>query len=290
MSEQAYYRLDELLAMGITEGKLRYLIEQDQVTPVFFTHPERFILGGYLKNKFLGYAVAEYSGLMAINKSLIPELLTKGKVQSKHFQLLQKDRISIISNRYPYQVPLPNIYLESWQKYDLSRLDWEYYPAITMPTETTSFLHRLMDMFKPYGDSPQTENSELSRFAKDIPLLELVVQNRELRFFEICLGAADVSRISAPKNTQKPTLPSTKETTVREIDVLIMKVISASPNLRPAEIWEVLKTDVERNDRIFDINEILEEVGDFEMVWCDAAGVAKHLKKKSFFNLLKNLR
>jgi hypothetical protein len=286
MTEQAYYRLDELQAMGITEGKLRYLIEQEQVTPEFFMHNERFIIGGYLGNKFIGFAVADYSGLATIHKQLIPELLTKGKVSVKQLLLLQKERIRVIATAYPFQVTMPNRYIESWQSTDLSKLDWQVYPALFMPTENVGVLYQIADMLRGFGGS--TGNKVDYRFTDGTPKTELVVLDKELRFANLCLQAADVRPKSLSSVTQHSKDNSTAE--IKDISSLILHVMTKLPNHRPAEIWQVLKADHLRETRVYDTDELLEEVGEYELIWTDIYGSPRTLQKRSFFNLFKKLK
>lgn len=287
MTEQAYYRLDELPAMGITEGKLRYLLEQQQVTPAFVMHNERFIIGGYLSNKFVGFAVADYSGLVTIHKQLIPELLTKGKVSVKQVLLMQKERIRILATEYPFQVGMPNRYIESWQPTDLTKLDWQAYPALFMPSENVGVLHQLVDMLQGFGGS--TGNKvDYSRFTDGTPTTELVVLDKELRFADVCLQAADVQ----PKNPNSCTHHGGDIAAgeIKDIGSLIFYVMTKLPNHRPAEIWQVLKADHLREHRVYDTEELLEEVGDYELIWTDIYGSPRTLQKRSFFNLFKKLK
>lgn len=287
MTEQAYYRLDELPAMGITEGKLRYLLEQQQVTPAFFMHNERFIIGGYLSNKFVGFAVADYSGLVTIHKQLIPELLTKGKVSVKQVLLIQKECIRIIATTYPFQVKMPNRYIESWQPNDLTKLDWQAYPALFMPTENTGVLHQFADMLQSFGSS--TGNKvDYSRFVDGTPKTELVVLDKELRFADVCLQAADVRPKSPSDYTQHSEDRTTGE--IKDIASLLLHVMTKLPNHRPTEIWQVLKADHLRETRVYDTEELLEEVGDYELIWTDIYGSPRSLQKRSFFNLFKKIR
>lgn len=288
MTEQAYYRLDELPAMGITEGKLRYLLEQQQVTPAFFMHNERFIIGGYLNNKFVGFAVVDYSGLVTIHKQLIPELLTKGKVSVKQVLLMQKERIRVLATEYPFQVKMPNRYIESWQPNDLTKLDWLAYPALFMPTENTGVLHQLADMLQGFGGGSTSNKVDYSRFTDGTPKTELVVLDKELQFADVCLQAADVTPKSPSGCTQHGGDNAKGE--IKDIGSLLLHVMTKLPNHRPAEIWQVLKADHLRETRVYDTEELLEEVGDYELIWTDIYGSPRSLQKRSFFNLFKKLK
>lgn len=288
MTEQAYYRLDELPAMGITEGKLRYLLEQQQVTPTFFMHNERFIVGGYLNNKFVGFAVADYSGLVTIHKQLIPELLTKGKVSVKQVLLLQKERIRVVATEYPFQVNMPNTYIDSWQQTDLNKLDWQAYPALSMPSENVGVLHQFVDMLQGFSGSNVEKTSDFSRFTADLPNLELVVLSKELRLQNTCIRGIELeTKLSATQdNLEKP---SSHIEHLRAIDELIIRLLKDLPNYRPSELWEILKSDSKRTERKYDFNEILDEVDKSELTWSEGE-LLNRLKKKSFFNLVRILR
>lgn len=287
MTEQAYYRLEELQAMGITEGKLRYLLEQEQVTPAFFMHNERFIIGGYLSNKFVGFAVADYSGLVTIHKQLIPELLTKGKVSVKQVLLMQKERIRVLATEYPFQVKMPNSYIDGWKPNDLTKLVWLAYPALFMPTENTGVLHQLSDMLQSFGSS--TGNKvDYSRFVDGMPKTELVVLKTTLSFFDICLP----KNISPSFHYRTPNEQhvNKSEKRVREIDEVVLNVLSETPHCKSSSLWSLLKNEVSSKNRLYDLHEVIDEVGMTELIWSDRAGNPQTIQKKSFYNLVKKLR
>ncbi|WP_157610989.1 hypothetical protein [Arsukibacterium perlucidum] len=133
MIEKEYYRLDELAHLGVTEGTIRYFIEQDKLTPAFFVPSKWYVIGGYIKGMFNGFAIAKYQGLVSFPKSQNNELLAKGKVWSNSVSLLWREKIIIDSSDYPFNIPCPNSYIEAWQKRSLEELHWDRVPAKFYP-------------------------------------------------------------------------------------------------------------------------------------------------------------
>jgi len=62
------------------------------------------------------------------------------------------------------------------------------------------------------------------------------------------------------------------------------------PNDKPSMLWAKLKEDSLEDVRVFDVDEILDEVGEKELSWFNLEGEIQPLKRKSFYNLIRNLK
>lgn len=52
----------------------------------------------------------------------------------------------------------------------------------------------------------------------------------------------------------------------------------------------MLQVDLNRDERLYDIDEILDEVGSKELYWSEGEKEANRLTQQSFYNLVKELR
>lgn len=291
MLEQEYFYIHQMHEMGFADGRLRYLIEQEKVTPVFFTHTDRFILGGYINGKFVGYAVAEYSGLLSLTKWMASEVITKGQVSAHYVQLLQKERIKIVTSNYPFNAALPNSLVGDWKKNDLQKLNWDCYPALIYPRDAECLRSKLYQVLKISASvSIDRNESWVNKFSELEPVFELVPITKDFSYDQICIRKSELNALGIGEDKSNSELKSAAPAKEREIDLLILRVLHDNPNYSATQVWAVLKADCCRKERKYDENEILDEVSNTELVWSDREGRPKSLKKKSYFTLFKNLK
>lgn len=69
-----------------------------------------------------------------------------------------------------------------------------------------------------------------------------------------------------------------KKVSNRGLDQLLLEMLVRFPNYKPMQIWRALKADCYRAERIYDIDEILEEVSYTELIWTDRKGASLSLK------------
>jgi hypothetical protein len=67
-------------------------------------------------------------------------------------------------------------------------------------------------------------------------------------------------------------------------------MIQLYPDYKSTQIWNMLKHDCSLPNRVYDTDEILEEVNSTELIWTNRKGERTNLMKKSFFNLLKKIK
>jgi hypothetical protein len=120
-------------------------------------------------------------------------------------------------------------------------------------------------MLQGFGGNSSSDALDFSRFTDGLPNTELVVLDQELRFANVCLQALDI-RLRRPIGVnQSNDGHDNTSMEIKDLSSLILHVMSKLPEHRPAEIWQVLKADHLRGLRVYDTEELLEDVGEYEL-------------------------
>jgi len=273
-ADRKYYRLDELANFGVTEGTVRYLIEQDKLQPVFFLPPSHYVLGGYHENKFKGFAIAWYKGLVSIPAAKVVQLLSNGKVTSTEMNLLQREQITVVSSEYPFEVPWPNSYIGSWLKADLTQISWSVIPAKVYPRECDSLMSSFVDMFNTINSGSRTaadDATELeSKIFENHPRRKLSGTGQNFKFEDICiqttalikLGFLNLQIASSPETVNKENIETAAQVIGKfpnEFEDLIARILTAKPSIQAKEIHRLLCDEVSKEEdaRVFDCHNVL---------------------------------
>ncbi len=287
-ADRKYYRLDELEKLGVTEGALRYFIEQEKLQPVFFLPSEHYVLGGYHENKFKGFAIARYKGIVSIPSAKLAHLLSKGKVTSVEMTLLERENITVISSDYPFDVPLPNSYIASWLKADLAVFKWPAIPAKSYPIECDSFASSFIGALKAISSTAEKTaakdiDSLDSKIFETHPRKVLSAEGQKFEFANICILASDLIRLGllnvqiAASDTPAPIhlviepQLNLEDKFKNEFEELISRILKAEPQLQAKEIHRLLCSEaaMEESARTFDTRDVLMGETDGIISWRD---------------------
>ncbi|WP_423185193.1 hypothetical protein ACO1PK_08380 [Alishewanella sp. d11] len=304
MIEKEYYRLDELAPLGVTASTIRYFIEQEKLHPAFFVSNSRYVIGAYLEGEFNGFAIADYQGLVSFPSRENNVLLKKGKVTSSTVKLLQHDKIVIRTNQYPFRIPWPNTYISGWQKWTLNQLNFDQIPAKCYPNERDSGMAMFSDFVGQIAKVSEMEEEKVkeveNKLMRGLPRRVLSSAGIDFHISEICVTHTDLVRLGIIKSavtdgdakqiSNVAPSPTIIEESKRPIDKLLTRMLFKFPNEKPTRIWRMLQDDVLRSERLYDTDEILDEVGKDELYWFTESGEPERLKQKSFFNSLRNFR
>jgi len=307
MIEKEYYRVDELQSrFGMSFRDIRDFVESTKNPLAFYIKQNKFIIGGWKANKGLaGFGVASYRGLVNIPANEQLKIIGNEKLTVKTFSLLNKEMISAHDIEYPFESTLPNSFLYSWEPRPLSEISWESIPAKLFPKEQEdsrrAFGKGLKDIFSAITGEEMVVDEKLSKTIGKIPQKEFYSAGIELSISDICVLHTDLVRLGVCDPSLSSSLQKVKQLEVnrpsddfpsinRPIDILLVSMLKMFPQDKPADTWSRLKNDAGKDPRQFDIDEILDEVGEKELYWFDIEGEQQSLKKKSFYNLIGKLK
>jgi hypothetical protein len=128
------------------------------------------------------------------------------------------------------------------------------------------------------------DSGELSILLKTVTLDDLLIPADVTKYFDAVFEMENEASTKSSPQSSLQSIPT------RGIDILISKVLDVIPEAKPSVIWNVLAQDITQKLRVYDTDEIIEEVGEKALYWTDIDGEAKSLKKKSFYNLINKLK
>ncbi|WP_273023493.1 hypothetical protein [Rheinheimera sp.] len=269
MIEKEYYRLDDLKhRFKMTESDVHYLIAEKNVPPCFYMPKTTFIIGGWQKSDFIGYANVNYEGLIAIPQPFVKELANKRKVLPYHYSLLNKAKIQQIDTDYDCELPLPNNYIQGWKAKDLSQINWPTIPAKLYPYVAPTIKHTFKDLLMTFAKDEVGKTAAAKRFDDsfgETPKEELRPIYKTFLFSDICIRHEDLVNcgiITVRENTSPAPLLS--DANLRKLenefeDLLAAIILSSPKKLTAKKIHRILCEECEREEdkRHFDTNNIL---------------------------------
>jgi hypothetical protein len=258
--ETLYFRLHDQPVVLIDEIPLSDLEGEENAEPPRFDNlMEMAETVDNAKTEYRGQCVGRYSGLVRLTKKDKNTLLRENAVQT--YQIVIDDIKGIKSqvDKYPFKTTLPNEYLSEWGGLNL---------------EARHGLKALI---------VSTDSGELSISLKTVNLDDLLIPAEVTEFFDTVFNpqSDDIKKESSSSSLQS--IPT------RGIDIVIAKAIDVIPTAKPSVIWNILAQDITQQPRVYDTDEIIEEIGEKVLYWTDIDGEEKSLKKKSFYQLFKKL-
>lgn len=268
MIEKEYYRLEDLQhRFNMTESDVHYLIAEKNVPPCFYIPKTTFIIGGWQKNDFIGFANVNYEGLIAIPQPYVKELVNKRKVLPYHFSLLNKAKVRQINTNYDCELPLPNNYIQGWQAKELNEIGWTTIPAKLYPHVATTMKHSFKDLLMTFAKDEAGKAAAAKRFDDsygETPKEELRPNYKTFLFSEVCIRHADLVSLGVIK-AQEPLTPimSSPEANIGKLDNefedLLAHILIKKRGISAKLIHRILCDECEREEdnRLFDKNNIL---------------------------------
>lgn len=298
MIEKEYYRLDELAGLNVTEGTLRYFIEQNKLTPAFFVPFKDYVLGGYINGKFNGFAIANYRGLVGITKNNNSKLLEKGKVTTNTITLLQIDNIVIKSYNYPFNIPCPNDYISGWLKTNPITKDWQLVPAKFYPQERDSGWSVCTDILKTFTKSEEEKKQLENNLFADQPKRVLSSIGFDFVLSDLCIRHCDLLTLGLIKpeynklpRKQKLQLSEQLEKInfKNEFEELLANILKSKPRIQAKKIHRILCDEcaTEEDSRQFDHHNILKADDQGIISWRDK--YRGNAERSYTFDSLKNV-
>jgi hypothetical protein len=156
------------------------------------------------------------------------------------------------------------------------------------PIQTTS-TKAMIDALKRFAEPAANSNSIQNN-------LQLMLENKDL-YAGSKVVTKDELRISEQEIDKLRSFLKPKEKPLTVIDQpkspiakLVSRVLHQFPKKKSSEIWRMLQDDLDKDERLYDIDEILDEVGKKELYWSEGEKEASRLTQGSFYNLVKELR
>jgi hypothetical protein len=295
-----YYRLSELKdAFGISYEDVNYLNSETDISFCLYCKTTKIVLGGYQEGKFCAFGKANYSGLISMKRIQQTKVFETNKVSITQSTILQKDKVTQYSFDNPFGVELPNKVLKGWYSTPFDKIQFDKIPFCFYPEERKSLLKQFYKMIDEFPDNDNKISLEpLSFYEPDKPITKELFDNwQSFTFDDVCIISDELIKARTYLSDNSPDTLEDHEHSVRitntsnrPIDVLLTRLLKHFPADKPANVWEKLKDDLNKEPRILDIDEIIDEIDLDTLYWFDDNSEIKTIKKKSFYNLINKLK
>jgi hypothetical protein len=278
-----YYRLGAAARkLHLSEDELWDLAEQGKFTFSAYV-PEQ--VGTICNQEMFGLGIGTLSGYTTIPKWALISLYQRKTIRIEQIAIEENHHIFINSHDNPFKADLPNKYLNGWivdQNEVLQSQNSFFWIGLREANNGSDFL----SAFQFLVAQPQAIQESEGR----INLIEkqlLASKQLETKHIEI---SADNLRVSETSLVELKEILRMSDVDTddrkRGFDKLIVRMMEQFPEYKPSQLWRMLKADCIRAERLYDTEEILDEVGTDELIWSDRRGKAVTLKKKSYYNLI----
>ncbi|RTR40990.1 hypothetical protein EKG38_03515 [Shewanella canadensis] len=294
---KAYYRLSELNeTCGLSDADIQYLNTDTEVSFCLYCKSTDVLIGGWVKGKFSCFGQAKYAGLISMTKNQQTELFEKSKIYVGSSTILQQNKISHYSTDYPFTVEMPNTVIEKWLATPFDKIPFEFMPFYFYPQERTSMLKEFENMCKGVASSmdtstpyepPKPLKKELFHHSHSFTLDDACITSEELKKANSYFSRNILSNLEDDEPKQ---LVNSTQKNSRPIDLLLQTMLKQYPDEQANQIWNKLGEDILNEPRLFDTDEIIDEIGSDTLYWYDIKSDLKQMKKKSFYNLIRELK
>jgi len=268
----------------MSESDLKYLNAETDVSFCLFCKTNDVVLGGYKKDKFVGFGQAKYSGLISLTKNQQISLFEKEKVKIPTSKILQKDKITQYSPVYPFTVEMPNTVFSEWWTAAFESIPYETIHFCFKPDERKSMIKATKRLFNQLSaiqlmESGSKISTALVDNSKHIEN-ELFYKWNSFTVSDICIIASELEKAQMYltgnvdlKETPliKPVTQMRNPTVERESDFnsLLTRIISYDRYISAKSVWSILEGEVklQANERKFDQYNILKRIIADELFW-----------------------
>lgn len=267
-----YYYLKELEKnFEIPLEDVQYFVTKGSIELHVNIKPTKLIMGvkGY-NCPMVGSAVVEYRGLISLEGKSGLEILENNSTGIFEFRLHQKDNIRIIDTKYPLSLPMPNPVILSWSPFDESyehdrEVDLRVFWGIFFPNETPPIFKKFNDIFESADDLTRDQIENILLYLGKIP---------------------------------KPTIPTVQSIfqdneqlkRVHLIHLVIERLLDTNEAIRSDKMWALLRKDINKNNRDYDIDNVIDKITPETMQWVDKSDDKRELSFRGFKNAVSKIK
>jgi hypothetical protein len=292
-----YYRISELNdTCGLSGADIQYLSTDTEVSFCLYCKSTDLLIGGWVKGKFSCFGQAKYAGLISMTHNQQIKLFEESKINIGSSTILQQSKISCYSTDYPFSVETPNTVIEKWLAIPFDKIPFKYMPFYFYPQERTSMVKEFENMLKDVTNRIETSTpyepkkpikKELFHHTQSFTLNDICITSDELKKAN---GYFSRDILSGLEGDEFKKVVQIGQKNPRPIDLLLKKMLEQNSDEQANQIWNKLSEDIMNEPRLFDTDEILDEIDGDTLYWFDTRSELKQMKKKSFYNLIRELK
>jgi hypothetical protein len=281
-----YYRLGSAARkLHLSVDELWDFAEQGKLTFSAYVPKQ---VGTICNQELYGLGIGTLSGYTTIPKWAFNSLYQRKTIWIEQIAIEESHQIFINSHDNPFKSDFPNKYLNGWivdQNEKFQSQNGFFWVGLKEANNGADFFSAFQFMI----DQPQAIKESEGRLkliekqllaSKQLETANIEISTDDLRVSETCLvELKEILRMSDVDTDEGK----------RGFDKLIVRMMKQFPDHKPSQLWRMLKADSMRAVRLYDTDEILDEVGTDELIWSNRHGKPSTLKKKSYYNLIDRL-
>lgn len=304
-----FYTIEEAKEeLKLNSAKLRYKIENGEINPVVFTKKQRFLMYSliHIDRDWVGHGTAEYRGHLGLPKTLINQILDGGEIQigKNYCYLLEESGFSDISGNNPYSQKLPLGPITEWAEWD----SWDSYTtedalfseATPFPKVTKGLPGNTYDNLSKKGSTPSSE--WLEQLYPDAKTAKPTLEFRTGPKFsptDLRISQSDIDQVLNPipeaalatpnaSSIEPSVMPNKRRANL--LRELITRIMDAQPGINSNGVWDILRRDIDTDNRVYDIDNILIKIDSQCFEWQALGGAEKTCVRKTLQNIMSDYK
>lgn len=301
-----YYSLEEAQEiLSIRHGDLAHAVRTEHIAPVVYTKARPMLIFSHRNKRNYGHATCLYRGHMSLSSDSIVTLLDGEPINLNkgYGTLLDAEGVRDYRTGYPFKQPTPRDWLYDWSAIEQDTLSLEAARATLLPKEykpTSDIIQDFIDTFDEHLNGKDASGpGETTKDGRDSLALDfwsnssfnpqdLRIPASEIKRYKQDLATSSVKPSSHDDaNTNKTIVPGSR---TNQLHTLITRILTANPDITAKAAWRVVLEDSDRDEPLFDTDNILQIVDQEGIAWRSRDGNEQTIKWASFQSLLSKLK
>tara|TARA_Y100000034_G_scaffold34212_1_gene41883 strand:+ start:643 stop:1518 length:876 start_codon:yes stop_codon:yes gene_type:complete len=285
MEDKEYFTITEIEG-SVSKSDLFYAVQSSELVFSFFIPEMLYIAVEPYSEGKVGQIVLAYEGIISLTSDDSIRLIHEKSLQLTSVKLANRANATVHAIDYPFQLKLPNPYMNSWRPRKLRDMPVSDIEAIVMAKEVTDERKLLSSILKSHNipqDIPQVIKSN----SISIKLEDAVVRRDHLLHANL---------LSEPKVTISDDIGrsnlSTGNHRSNQFHELLTELIRIHPKLSKKQCEKILRQEVElsKDERSYDRKGIILDISDTELLWESSYGNQQTIKLNSLGTILSKVR
>ncbi|GFD68971.1 hypothetical protein [Alteromonas sp. KUL106] len=285
MEDKEYFTITEIKS-SVSKSDLFYAVQSRELVFSFFIPEMLYIAVEPYSEGKVGQIVLAYEGIISLTSDDSIRLIHEKSLQLTSVKLANRANATVHAIDYPFQLKLPNPYMNSWRPRKLRDMPVSDIEAIVMAKEVIDERKLLSSILKSHNipqDIPQVIKSN----SISIKLEDAVVRRDHLLHANL---------LSEPKVTISDDIGrsnlSTGNHRSNQFHELLTELIRIHPKLSKKQCEKILRQEVElsKDERSYDRKGIILDISDTELLWESSYGNQQTIKLNSLGTILSKVR
>lgn len=285
MKDKEYFTITEV-EDSISKSDLFYAVQSRELVFSFFIPETLYIAVEPYSEGKVGQIVLAYEGIISLTSDDSIRLIHEKSLQLTSVKLANRANATVHAIDYPFQLKLPNSYMNSWRHRKLRDMPISDIEAIVMAREVTDERKLLSSILKSHN-IPQDISQVIKSNSIPIKLEDAVVRRDHL----LHANLLSEPKVTITDDTDYSNL-STGNHRSNQFHELLAELIRIHPKLSKKQCEKILRQEVElsKDERTYDRKGVILDISDTELLWESSYGNQQTIKLNSLGTILSKVR